>query len=390
MQFEALQARYGDCLVLTLPGTDRPIRLLVDGGPAGVFRTSLKPRLDREAAQFKNEKPLAIDAVMVSHIDEDHILGVLDLFGVLLDADQKHAPRPYHPTWLLHNSFDALVGEGEGGTARALGGETVLASIDAALDAAATARSETARLVLQSYGQGSKLASLSAALKIGRNPPDQSVLGFHANKPRVLKLGEATLTVVGPLQEDIDNFQQGWRDWKSKQKDTASLAAYLDESVPNLSSIVVLLESGGNRVLLTGDARGDHIMQGLEGAGFMATRGTIDIDICKVPHHGSARDLDVDFFQRIRAKHYVASGDGTYGNPDRETLEMIEKARPEGGFTFHMTYSAEECDAGHKAWRANRKGPPFDQDRDGITQIITNWKHGGKIAVEEGPIQISL
>ncbi len=96
-----------------------------------MFRTSLKPRLDEISAGPPAEKPLAIDAVMVSHIDEDHILGILDLFGTLRDADERQAPRAYQPRWLLHNSFDGLVGEGEGGAARAMSGETVLASLSA-------------------------------------------------------------------------------------------------------------------------------------------------------------------------------------------------------------------------------------------------------------------
>ena len=52
------------------------------------------------------------------------------------------------------------------------------------------------------------------------------------------------------------------------RKSAEGLAAYDDDSVPNLSSIVVLAESGEaadrKRILFTGDARGDKILQGLE------------------------------------------------------------------------------------------------------------------------------
>src|SRR5262252_3492897 len=44
---------------------------------------------------------------------------------------------------------------------------------------------------------------------------------------------------------------------------------YSDKSVPNLSSIVCLIEKNGKRVLLTGDARGDKIREGLDNAGLL-------------------------------------------------------------------------------------------------------------------------
>ncbi|RYY25264.1 MAG: hypothetical protein EOP62_14485 [Sphingomonadales bacterium] len=397
MLFEALQARYGDCLFITLPGNGpgRPIRLLIDGGPSGVFRTALKKRLDDEAKAFPAEKPLAIDAVMISHIDEDHILGVLDMFAAIQDADQRHAPRTWQPKWLLHNSFDAILGDGEGGVARSLGtGNTVLAGLGGEMGLPEGGElSHTAKLVLQSYGQGSKLASLSAALKIARNPPDQQPLSFVTAKPRVLQMGAATLTIVGPLQKEIDKLRKEWAKWKASQKDpkaTQSLAAYVDESVPNLSSIVVMLQSEGHSALLTGDARADYVMTGLEEAGYLPVGGKMHVDILKLPHHGSARNIDLPFLDRVHADHYVASGDGTYGNPDRETLEMIEKARPDGGYTVHLTYPAADCDTTHQAWAKDRKSAKYTPAKNSIAQVVARWRDEGKIKVVEGPVKIEL
>jgi hypothetical protein len=392
MRFEALPARYGDCLFLTLPGAERPLRLLIDGGPSGVFRTSLKKRLDAEATAFPAEKPLNIDAVMVSHIDEDHILGILDMFSAVQDADQSRAPRPYQPRWLLHNSFDGLLGEGEGNAARSLGAPTVLAGLGGELELFESEKSHTAKLVLQSYGQGSKLASMAGALGIVRNPPDQRLLTLDLKHPRVLQLGDAKLTIVGPLQKDIDKLRAKWIAWKAKQKkkDTAALAQTLDTSVPNLSSIVVLLESGDSKLLLTGDAQGDHIVEGLEEAKLLAAGKMLKVDLLKLPHHGSIRNVTEKLLKRVHADHYVASGDGTYGNPDRATLELIEQIRPEGGYTVHLTYDAASCDATHEAWRRGRKGGDYVAERDSIATVVERWRREGKIAVVEGPVSLEF
>jgi len=73
-------------------------------------------------------------------------------------------------------------------------------------------------------------------------------------------------------------------------------------------------------------------------------KGTIDVDIVKVPHHGSSNNLDDDFFERIRAPHYVFSGNGEHGNPERESLAMLFKARGSEPLTVHLTYPVDKID----------------------------------------------
>jgi hypothetical protein len=43
---EALEARHGDCLLLHWGEAAAPRLALIDGGPSGVFRASLRPRLE--------------------------------------------------------------------------------------------------------------------------------------------------------------------------------------------------------------------------------------------------------------------------------------------------------------------------------------------------------
>ena len=81
-------------------------------------------------------------------------------------------------------------------------------------------------------------------------------------------------------------------------------------------------------MLLTGDARGDKILEGPRARRRAQADGkSMHVDVLKVPHHGSSNNLETDFFERITADHYVFSGNGEHGNPERETLEMLFKAR---------------------------------------------------------------
>ena len=76
------------------------------------------------------------------------------------------------------------------------------------------------------------------------------------------------------------------------------------------------------------------------------------VDLLKVPHHGSSNNLDGDFFQRIAADHYVFSGNGEHGNPERESIEMLFAARINDSFEVHLTYPVEEIDAAREAdWK---------------------------------------
>ena len=140
-----------------------------------------------------------------------------------------------------------------------------------------------------------------------------------------------TLTVIGPMKPEViklhDDHIQWLEDLKAEGKSPpAALAAYVDESVPNLASIVVLAEVSNKRILLTGDARGDKILEGLELVDLVNAGGSSKVDVLKVPHDGSDNGLDDDFFERVVAKHYVFSGNGEHGNPERASLEMLFRA----------------------------------------------------------------
>ncbi len=160
-----------------------------------------------------------------------------------------------------------------------------------------------------------------------------------ANNPAMIE--GLKLTVVAPSQKNIDTLQA---DWAKKvkalleKKKAAEVADYVDRSVYNLSSIVVLAEIDGKRILLTGDGRGDHTLDGLKKKGLLDGHGKIEVDVLKLPHHGSERDVEIDYFKTIHAKHYVISADGKYDNPDLPTLKMISDARKgDDKFTIWLT-----------------------------------------------------
>jgi beta-lactamase superfamily II metal-dependent hydrolase len=127
-------------------------------------------------------------------------------------------------------------------------------------------------------------------------------------------------------------LRRKWFEWQRRHKgkvEEALTAAYADRSVYNLSSIVVLAEYAGKSMLLTGDARGDDVLQGLEAEGLLPLeQGHYRVDVLKLPHHGSTNNVAPEFFEQIAADHYVASGDQkAFPNPQPQTFEWIKAAR---------------------------------------------------------------
>ena len=82
---EALPAKHGDCLILHYGPDGDPSLILIDGGPDTVYRQVLLPRLSQIKEERSISGPLPISLAMVSHIDDDHINGLLDLTDALVD-----------------------------------------------------------------------------------------------------------------------------------------------------------------------------------------------------------------------------------------------------------------------------------------------------------------
>ena len=102
MTLEAFNARHGDAFLLHY-GTPGDARLIIcDGGPSGVYGAALKPRLSAIKEALGYEHSLPIEMAIVTHLDDDHIHGILDLFDHLSEAvdDGQALPWQVSRLWL--------------------------------------------------------------------------------------------------------------------------------------------------------------------------------------------------------------------------------------------------------------------------------------------------
>ena len=341
MKLHAIKAEEGDCLLLET-GEAQPRFILIDGGPPGTW--------DAVAGDYVRGvvgRTGTLDVVAVSHVDADHIVGVLDLFAEI-ERDRADGAATLSVKDLWHNSFAQTVDTPEGEIGKGL---------QAVLDVAGAQQFAMPDAAISLFGiaEGARLRRSATRLGI----PINDAFGGGRISPSDLAdpvrvYGSMKLTVIGPTKQNLDQLRAAWLAWLATHGDrTASpqALANADQSVPNLSSIVLLAEEGGKRMLLTGDARGDHILQGL-GASGLLRNGAIHLDVLKLQHHGSDRNADRAFFEQVTADVYVISANGKHGNPDEPTLTwLVEAARAQGRrpriLVTHHAPSLDAFDASH-------------------------------------------
>ncbi|MEO7359848.1 MAG: hypothetical protein ABI120_05940 [Gemmatimonadaceae bacterium] len=346
---EALEAKHGDCLLLHFGAGGQHELLLIDGGPTGVYTKRLRPRLvELRDVLAKDGEALPLRAAMVSHIDDDHINGILQLTKELRGAKdgETNKEKVVRIQELFHNSFSDLVERVAPPAASATSadaGMLHLASTGGEFDAATAAGlSHPMQLVLASVPQGRTLRNDANFLSIPVNAGfDGQLICAPSGKKLQRDMGHGlTLTFLGPLAAQLDKLQDEWAKWVAKNPDgtgSAAAADFVDNSPYNLSSIVVLVEGGGKTMLLTGDARGDYVIEGLEAAGLKTPSTPYHVDILKMPHHGSWRNAERVMFEQIVADHYIFSANGRDDNPDEETVKQLYAARGPGKYTLHFT-----------------------------------------------------
>jgi len=353
---EVLPAQEGDCLLLHWGTQAKPRLAVIDGGPGRVYENTLKPRLEAIAAK-RNAAPLPIDLVMVSHVDNDHIVGIKKLFRDLkkdIEDETADEDRSFKVERLWHNTFNDVLGDSIDKYYKTLTA-SVTASVDGGpnpkivdavkknLEQKGETEDEAVHvahdigLILAGHGESRELRDNHGVL---REAHDIAVINHPFEKngkptlitaemtPTPVKLDGLSFKIVGPLEAQIKALQVEFDAFITARGLTAEamLAAYSDTRAPNLSSIVALVTMNGKKILLTGDARGDFVLTGLTKAGLLSPP-PLKVDILKVPHHGSDHNLEIDFFEKIIADTYVFSADGRFGNPDRTSVEMLIEAR---------------------------------------------------------------
>jgi hypothetical protein len=347
LSLEVLQANEGDCLILHYGTPEHPQIIVIDGGPSGIYKNHLKPRLLQIKDSLTVDDPLPISMVMVSHADDDHINGIVMLTNDLVQQQTDHKDLSFKIDKFWFNSFDDIIGNIEIPVISTISPNVTAASNELSNNSILNKADNHLAAVIASTGQGRNIRDNAETLALAINSPFTAL----ANGSKLIRadLGNSkislnenfSINVVHPNQQRLIELQKKWDDDLKKareQGDNSIILASLvstDKSPFNLSSIVCLLEQNGKKILITGDGRSDDIFNGLKENNLLDSNDKLHVDILKMPHHGSKANMTEEFLQKITADHYVISADGKHDNPDQEVLDMFEKNVKSG--TLHLT-----------------------------------------------------
>ena len=280
-----------------------PWRLLVDTGPDECW-PMLKARLAQIPIDTAGRRH--IDLAVISHIDHDHIGGAASLFN------DRSLSLSFGDVWFNAPLMPATRGVAEGQSLAAiLGAKAIDLPWNKAWGGRHTVTGAISPFVELPHRPGEpKLTLLS--------PTPASLAALFAVWVKELaKLGRSEpIPALGSVRRERDAL------------DLAALAAKVtavDHAPANGSSIALLLEHAGASVLLGADAHPTVLIPALKA--LAAHRGAarpLQMDVFKLPHHGSQANVTTELLRTAQALHYIVSTDGEiFGHPNDAAIARI-------------------------------------------------------------------
>ena len=285
LRLRVVQARYGDCLILENGSGKRRKNILIDGGPSQVYQPYLRKELQRIAGEGGQ-----VDLMVLSHIDNDHVVGLLEMMTELKEQRQLGQPEIICVREMWHNAFRKILPEA-GSEADVLEEEVLAQPVEnPTLDGSDPQEdTEDAPAAVEfGVGEGVKLQLADELLKIPRNIRFPQELATLETSRRPQRLASLRLWLLGPSGDNVEDLRKKWMRWLDDKAgrvsfDVSTPLVKPDDSVNNLSSIMLLAEAAGRSILLTGDGRSEDIIKGLESIGKLPQGGTCHVDVMKVP-----------------------------------------------------------------------------------------------------------
>jgi len=313
-----LPARQGDAIWINWGDSDDPHTMIVDMGTEEIGKNTL------ERLKALPEEQRTIDLLVVTHVDSDHIGGVLTC---LADTD----PLPgltINDVWF--NGYQHLSGgsiqqpeDAQEATLEAMGpvqGER----LSSWLRKQHWNRAFNGAPVQRVPGETLQVVTLPDKLKITvLGPTPERLHAFidtwAAEVEEALKKG--TLTEVSPGLEPMGVKTKPVLDDQIDLELLADTNSTPDKSEANGSSIALLLEYDDKKVLLAGDAFSSELLEGIEA---VSEDQQLKLDAFKLPHHCSMRNNTKALVEAVKCDRWLISTDGTrHRHPDTAAIARV-------------------------------------------------------------------
>ena len=337
-------AKSGDCFYIEF--TEEDFRILIDGGYVETYYNSLRPFLKE-----LNSKGKHLNLMIISHIDQDHINGIKTL---LLENGTAIKPKIISIDEVWFNGFkhtdtireNKKIPFYEKNVLQMMANQNDLPHNEEGIHNI-------------SFSQGQSVAELLTKNNYNWNT---SVNGntICTDVYNQIKFGNISLHILNPTQTILNNLAENWiqylkakcnsvvitdnhifddafegsyinehEEWVTVVKeisnnsavpayDWKSLALQPDDNVDtklaNCASIAILISYNNMNLLFPGDCPIESFKENLPNK----------IDIVKLPHHGSGKNVSKEFVQYTDVEYYLISTDGKhFGHPSPVIIASI-------------------------------------------------------------------
>ena len=379
-------ANDGDSLMLTLDN----LNILIDGGYVNTYHQSIKKDLLELA---KNGQEL--DYLIVTHIDQDHISGVIKL----IEENNKKPFVEIGNIW--HNSLKHIH------LKRAKGSKPKNPILDSITKETFLKESDKGEFNISAI-QGSTLAGLISEGNYNWNKQFNNKAVCVENNKIINLNDKVRLILLSPMEKQIRSLNLHWRkellkvgyidevtedkifddafeimiskqkekkrnEFKNisgtyyEMKELLSRPFFEDKSASNGSSIAFVIEFEERKLLFLGDAQPSVIKESLKS--HYGNVQKLNFDVIKIAHHGSFPNNDPDLISMLTSKRLLFSTNSSKNNhPDKETIaHFIDKN--ETPFEFIFNYSITQSQQLAKL----KKEKPYNfkvLEGDGINPIL--------------------
>lgn len=367
IEVELLPANEGDCILITIIKED--IHILIDGGTSDTYRNCLRERLIQLKKQGKR-----IDLLIVTHIDNDHIGGIIEFLkenGSNDDSNIIEVKNIWHNSY-RHLQFDKKdsLGKQEKNILN-----NIISNGEAALNKALNNNESISAI------QGTTLAGL---IYEGNYSWNEQFNGQAIRSSKInYRFGEKCfISVLKPRKTDIEKLEKKWKKYlrtfkysfkfsddilfddafeyscrflrkkttgynekisynnceaeKMDIRDISKKQTNNDSSITNKSSISVIISYENKKLLFLADNIASDALKDLN-------VDEMNFSLVKLPHHGSASNIDDHFIENVETGIYLVSTDSKkYKHPDLETLAKIACKKTDYVKKIYFNYKVEK------------------------------------------------
>lgn len=323
MKVNINEAGNGDCLLLQSGET----AVLVDGGTASSYQSWGKA--------VTSQKKL--DCVIVTHIDSDHVNGIIKLL-------ESTRLGTFTIDQFLYNGAPQILG---------LESSEIDEEHDQDYEQIATLHEKVTEDTEVGSSEGTSLSYLIKKLDLNVNAE-----AIHTSNTKTFSIGELTFELISPNIEALEELKEVWLETLNddgispkiiskshsnafekyidslredyleeitdlEEHSISSLAEFdyvRDNSLANKSSFAFLVKNKTSKLLMLGDCHAETLLTWLDNNKL----NTIEVDAVKLSHHGSKNNINTELIERVITENYIISTNGkVHNHPDLETLAII-------------------------------------------------------------------